>query len=245
VATVLGILSIADSANDLVFENLVLDGENANATPSPQVNGDRITFRGDDVSNANSAICFVLGGSFEQYGRARDVVIERNRIHHCGRLPVTGHDHGIYVEGADNARITDNYIYANADWGIQLYPDANGSYIAYNVLDGNGAGLIFAGERAGSEYQHDYASDNNTVEQNIISNSTVRYNLESWWGGPIGVGNTAHDNCLWNGYLGNIDQTEGGFTAYNNTVADPRYINRQAYDYRLQPGSPCTGKGPR
>jgi parallel beta-helix repeat protein len=244
-ATLRGILSISDSANDLVFENLVLDGQNQNATPSPQVNGDRITFRGDEVTNANSAICFVLGGSFERYGRARDVVIERNRIHHCGRLPVTGHDHGIYVEGADNARITDNLIYANADWGIHLYPDSDGSYIAYNVIDGNGAGLIFAGERAGGEYQHDYASDNNLVEQNIITNSTVRYNVESWWGGPLGVGNVARQNCFWHGHLGDVDLSEGGFTVSANIVADPLYVNRLAFDFRLQPGSPCLGKGPR
>jgi parallel beta-helix repeat protein len=245
VATLRGVLSVSDSANDLVFENLVLDGQNGSATPSPQVNGDRITFRGDDVSNANTAICFVLGGSFEDYGRARDVVIERNRIHHCGRLPVTGHDHGIYVEGADNARITDNLLYANADWGIQLYPDSNGSYIAYNVIDGNGAGLIFAGESAGGEYQQNYASDNNVVERNIISNSTVRYNVESWWGGPLGVGNVARENCFWNGHLGDVDLSEGGFTASANIVADPLYLNRNGYDFRLQAGSPCLGKGPR
>jgi parallel beta-helix repeat protein len=244
-ATLRGVLSISDSANDLVFENLVLDGQNGNATPSPQVNGDRVTFRGDEVTNENSGICFMLGGSFEDYGRARDVVIERNRIHDCGRLPVTGHDHGIYVEGADNAQITDNYIYANADWGIQLYPDSDGSYIAYNVIDGNGAGLIFAGEHAGGEYQHDYASDNNTVERNIISNSTVGYNVESWWGGPTGTGNVAGLNCLWNGHLGDVDGSNGGFVAYDNTIADPLYVNRLGFDFRLLPGSICVGGGPR
>jgi parallel beta-helix repeat protein len=228
-----------------VFENLVLDGVNGNATPSPQVNGDRISFRGDEVTNENSGICFVLGGAFETYGRARDVVLERNRIHHCGRLPVTGHDHGIYVEGANNARITDNVIYANADWGIHLYPDADGSYIAYNVIDGNGAGLIFAGERAGGEYRFDYASDSNLVERNIITNSSVRYNLESWWGGPLGVGNLARENCFWNGRLGNVDLSGGGFSVSANIVADPLYVNRGGYDFRLQVGSPCLGKGPR
>ena len=98
-----------------------------------------------------------------------------------------GHDHGIYLEGANNARVTDNVFYNNADWGIHLYPDAEGSYIAYNVVDGNGRGLIFAGEAAGGEYGQPYASDNNIVELNIISNSTVRYNVDSWWGGPVGT----------------------------------------------------------
>jgi len=236
---------VPDSANDVVFENLVLNGRNAGRTPSPQVNGDRISFSGNEVTNDNSAICFALGGSFEDYGRARDVVVERNRIHNCGRLPADGHDHGIYVEGADNTRIVDNVFYANADWGIHLYPDANGSYIAHNVIDGNGAGLIFAGEAAGGEYTQPYASDNNLVELNIITNSTAGYNVESWWGGPVGVGNLARRNCVWHGRLGNIDTSEGGFTASETIVADPLYVNRSAFDFRLQPGSPCAGLGPR
>ena len=86
-ATLLGLLYVPDSVNDVVFENLVLNGRNAARAPSPQVNGDRIRFRGNEVTNQNSAICLSLGGSFENYGRARDVVVERNRIHHCGRLP--------------------------------------------------------------------------------------------------------------------------------------------------------------
>ena len=76
----------------------------------------------------------------DEYGRARGTVIERNRIHNCGQLPPTNHHHGIYVEASDGARITDNWIYDNADRGMQLFPDAQGTYIARNVIDGNGAG---------------------------------------------------------------------------------------------------------
>jgi parallel beta-helix repeat protein len=229
----------------MVFSNLTLDGTNPNETPSPQVNGDRITFRDNEVTNGNTAICFALGGAFENYGRARDSLLERNRIHHCGRLPATNHDHGIYVEGADNARIVDNVIYANADWGVHLYPDADNSYVAYNVIDGNGAGLIFAGERAGGEYTQPYSSDSNVVERNIITNSVNRYNIESWWGGPVGVGNVARENCVWNGALGEIDLSGGGFVAHSNLFVNPLYVDPAHYDFRLQPGSPCVGKGPR
>ena len=73
--------------------------------------------------------------------------------------PVTGHDHGIYVEGANGVRITNNLIYDNADYGIHLYPDAEGTYVARNVIDGNGGGVIFAGEDSGGEYDRSaYAS---------------------------------------------------------------------------------------
>jgi parallel beta-helix repeat protein len=244
-ATVSGLLSIPDDVNDVVFTNLVLDGRNSGRTPSVQVNGDRVGFFSNVVTNENSATCFILGGSFERYGRAEDVVLQGNRIHHCGLLPRDGHDHGIYVEGADNARILDNTIYANADWGIHLYPDADGSEIAYNVIDGAAGGLIFAGEAAGGEYGQPYASDNNTVEYNLITNATASWNVSSWWGGPTGVGNLLRDNCVWNGAPGNIDTSAGGFTSTGNLIVDPLYVDSAHYDFRLRAGSPCLGRGPR
>ena len=96
-------------------------------------------------------------------------VIERNRIHNCGQLPPTNHHHGIYVEASNGARITDNWIYDNADRGVQLFPDAQKSYVARNVIDGNGEGVVFSRKSAG-----------NIVEHNVISNPVVRYNVEDF-----------------------------------------------------------------
>ena len=75
------------------------------------------------------------------------MVIEGNRIHDCGELPAANHDHGIYVGNAAGRSIRDNWIYDNADRGIQLYPDADRTAITGNVIDGNGQGVIFGGER--------------------------------------------------------------------------------------------------
>jgi parallel beta-helix repeat protein len=244
-ATLLGTLSVGDGANDVVVAGLVLNGRNSNRA-SPIVNGDRVTLRDNEITNEHTAICVLLGPGFESAPeRALDPVVERNRIHDCGRLPGTGHDHGIYVEGTTNARILDNVIYDNADYGIHLYPDGDGSTIAHNVIDGNGGGLIFAGERAGGEYSNGYSSDRNVVEHNVITNNSQRNNIESWWGGPVGEGNIARGNCLWNGRPANIDDSAGGFTHPDNATVDPRYTNRAAKDFTLAPGSPCTGHGPR
>ena len=141
-ATVVGRIHVADEANNVVVQGLTLDGRNGDNLPSPTVNGDGIVFRDNEVTNDHTTICFLLGS--DGYGRARGTVIERNRIHNCGQLPATNHHHGIYVEASDGARITENWIYDNADRGVQLFPDAQGTYVARNVIDGNGQGVIFS-----------------------------------------------------------------------------------------------------
>src|SRR4029079_9905723 len=119
-----------------------------------------VTLRGNDITNQHTGICVILGGAFPRYGLAVDPVVEGNRIHDCGRLPRTNHDHGIYVEGTRGARITGNLIYGNADYGVHLYPDADRSLIARNVIEGNGGGVMVAGVAAG-EYPRAYTSDDN------------------------------------------------------------------------------------
>ena len=162
-----GRLHVADEANNVVVQQLDLDGRNRAGLPSPTINGDNVVFRDNDVTNRHTTICFLLGSV--EWGRARGTVIERNRIHNCGEMPPTNHHHGIYVEYSDGARITGNWIYDNADRGVQLFPDAQDTYVARNVIDGNGQGVVFSRKSA-----------NNVVENNVISNPLVRYNIESF-----------------------------------------------------------------
>ena len=226
-ATVLGRLHVADTANNVAIQELTLDGRNGDNLPSPTVNGDNAAFRDNDVTNRHTSICFLLGS--REYGRAKGTVIERNRIHNCGLLPPTNHHHGIYIEAADGARIIDNWIYDNADRGIQMFPDAQRSYIARNVLDGNGQNVVFS-----------RASANNVVENNVISNSIVRYNIEDF--DLVGGGNVVRRNCLWSTrHPGNAAGILPGIHVglVDNLATDPGYVNRAAKDYRLLPGSPC------
>jgi Right handed beta helix region len=226
-ATVLGRLYVNDRANNVVVQQLDLDGYNRARLPSPTVNGDNVVFRDNDITNRHTSICFVLGS--REYGRARGTVIERNRIHNCGQLPPTNHHHGIYVEASDGARITDNWIYDNADRGVQLFPDAQGTYVARNVIDGNGQGVVFS-----------RVSSNNTVENNIFSNPMVRYNVEDFE--LTGRNNLARRNCVWSTrHLGNPGGIQPGIRlpVVENIVTDPGYVNRAAKDFRLRPGSLC------
>jgi len=237
-ATVVGRFYVPDESNDVVVADLNLDGTNASNLPSPTVDGDRVTFTGDDVTDDHTGICFDLGST--TWGTAVDVVLDGNRIHDCGRLPYgsTNHDHGIYAESTRGAVITNNYIYDNADRGVQLYPDAQGSRIENNVIDGNGEGIIFSGDDG-------LASNDNVVRHNVISNSRVRYNVESWWpsGNPVGTGNLATGNCLWNGTQGNVaDQV--GFSASGNSVSDPQFADRDAKNFSVPAGSACAAYVP-
>ena len=229
-ATVLGRFRVKDSANFVTIEDLDLDGRNpADTLPSPSVYGNDVVFRGNDVTNYHTGICFLLGSN--DYGRAVRVTIEQNRIHDCGVLPAQNHHHGIYIEHAENTRVVDNWIYDNADRGVQMFPDSQGAYIAGNVIDGNGQGVSYA-----------RVSANNVVEHNVISNSVLRWNIEDWE--LTGGGNVARANCVWTTRTGSYAR-EGGvmvtrdFTATQNLIADPQFANRTAKDYRLAAGSPC------
>ena len=241
-ATIDGVVFLASSSHDVVLAHLRF---RSNDTPTLRVNGRRITIRGSEVTNDHRGICVSIGGGFERWGIARGVALQWDRIHDCGRLPATNHDHGVYVEGAVGTVVSDSLIYDNADRGIQFFPNAQRSVVTNNVIDGNGEGIIFSGESAGGEYSAAYASNNNLVTRNVISNSLVRYNLEAWWGGPVGIGNVAKANCLWNGAQGNLDLSAGGVLAIANVVANPGFVDRGANDFQLKAGSPCAGMGPR
>ncbi len=47
---------------------------------------------------------------------------------------------------ATDTTIEWNLIYANADRGIQLYPNAEYTTIDHNIIDDNGEGILFAGD---------------------------------------------------------------------------------------------------
>ena len=237
-ATLLGRLQINDGADFVTVSSLTLDGRNEQHLPSPSVNGDDVDFIGNDVTTDNTAICFDLGPT--TYGRAYDTLIQSNRVHHCGTLPATNLEHGMYVEHATGASILDNLIYANADRGIQLYPDAQETYVGGNVIDGNGVGVLIGG---GVEDFGEQASSGNVIEHNLITNSTDRYNVESHWGGAlVGTGNVVRRNCIFGGARAGDGQgvaAADGFTTEDNLLADPLYQDRDAADFRLRAGSPC------
>jgi hypothetical protein len=242
-ATLRGELKIEKGADRVTVSNLNIDARSS-YNIGPLVFAANTTFDNVDVSDYHKGICFILGASDPSFGRALNTVIEESRIHDCGRLPSTNGDHGIYVAHSDGAIIRDNWIYGNTDRGIQLYPDSQGTQVYGNVIDGNGEGIIISGDG-------DTASSNNLVFGNVISNSRIRWNVESLWpNGIVGSGNVVRDNCLWasNPSPGQYNRGGGiivpshgprGFSVSRNVVARPQFAAAAAGDLRLPNGSRC------
>ena len=227
-ATLVGRVWIARGANNVKIRDLVLDGRNPRSQPSPTVNANHAVFRGNEITNRHTSICLMLG--HDDYGRASGTRILHNRIHDCGRLPATNHDHGIYVAFATGTVIQRNRIYNNADRGIQLYPDADRTLITDNVIRGNGQGILFSGTS-------NHVSSNNLVNRNIIRDSVLRFNVEYYWeGGRVGSGNVVRRNCIFGGARdergGGIMAPHVGFVARDNRASGSRCSKRFAPNRR-------------
>jgi Periplasmic copper-binding protein (NosD) len=239
-ATIIGRWWIAQGADYVTIARLNLDGRNSIGEAGPVVNAADSVFDDVDVTNEHTAICFILGSS--EYGAAVNTVIENSRIHDCGVLPPENGDHGIYIEDSRDVVIRNNWIYDNADRGIQFYPHAVGTHVYGNVIYGNGEGVIFSGtsERVSTE---------NVVEDNVISSSKVRWNAESYWEGLVGSGNVVRDNCVWganedgyynqNGGVETADTGAKGFAATGNVIAEPQFTDPAAGDFTQESDSPC------
>ncbi|HUO38467.1 MAG TPA: right-handed parallel beta-helix repeat-containing protein [Mycobacterium sp.] len=231
-ATIVGRMYVVEGANYVSVTGLDLNGENPQRGLSPMIDANHVTFSYDDVTNDHTGICFGIGST--TWGWATGTLITHDRIHDCGQLPATNHQHGLYVGAATDTTIAWNLIYGNADRGIQLYPDAQHTTIDHNIIDDNGEGIIISGADG-------YASSYTNVHDNVISNATVRHDVESYWpaGNPLGVRNVVRRNCVWGGPKRNIDRSGGGFTARDNLHIDPRFVDGEAHDYEMTATSRC------
>lgn len=241
-ATLKGRVYIVKGADHVTVSDMDIDGRNSLDT-GPAVDAAYTTFDNLDVTNHHTGNCFILGNSDPYYGRASHTVIQNSRIHDCGKLPATNQDHGIYISAADDTIIRNNLIYGNADRGVQIYPDSQGAHVYGNVIDGNGEALVISGD--GQD-----ASSNNLIENNVISNSRERWNVESFWnGGKVGTGNVLRDNCLvasnsddyYNQDGGVMPASEGGkgFASFANRSVDSSFVATATASLSSQDGNAC------
>jgi parallel beta-helix repeat protein len=236
-ATLRGQLRIEREATGATVENLTLDGINDVDGFSPLIYADDAVVRNNDISNERTTNC-VHVAEYYDHVPPDGVVIENNSIHDCGGHD-PNHDHGIYIASSTNLTIRNNEIYDNADRGIQLWPDAQYTRVTGNVIDGNGQGIAFGGYNG-------KATSHTVVENNIITNSNVRWNVEYYWDDEVGVDNVVRNNCIygakgWYGDNGSGISDEIGFKANNNVTQAPQYANPASGDFTLTASSPCAG----
>jgi nitrous oxidase accessory protein NosD len=203
--------------------------------PSPTIHAADVWLRSNDITNHHSGICVHprdWGGQ-----RPDGFHIVGNRIHDCGRLPPTDHDHGIYVADGVHGEIRDNVVYGSADRGIQLYPDARFTRVVHNTVDGNGSGLVLSKRSAG-----------NLVRDNLFTNSLVRWNAETFR--LTGAGNRFDGNCVRGGNPDPDYDADGGVALPRQVeqtgtrVARDRVYQDPAHgDFRVLRASACAGKG--
>jgi hypothetical protein len=259
-AKLLGYVWIKSTANSVTLQDLDVDGHDV-SNVTFQVSGDNVTLDNLDITNRNkpgtsyNGICLLAGAGFESNSSytAYNLTVEGSRIHNCGD---DAHEHAIYLESTRSAHIVDSYLYDNPGLGISLYPDAQGSLIEYDVIDGNSSmckeNVGFAGESAGGEYSVPHGSSNNVVRYSIVTNALCRYNVDSYYptGSATPTGNVVEYSCVWNAPSGNFGglTTDSGQPAYaqrNNLNVNPLYVDRAGKNFALQAASPCTGYGPR
>jgi hypothetical protein len=230
-----GPVYVPAGSNYVTITDLYIDTQGTNQV-GVQIMGAGDQLTNDDITNGNTPGSCIILGSDTGYGRAVNPLVEGNDVHQCGYDPGDPfEDHGVYVDNTVGAVITDNIFWGMPyGFGVQLYPDSQGTQVTHNVIDDNGNGVVIGGNTAST-------SSNNIVADNVISGSSNEYDIQGYWQGAVGTGNIAVNNCVYSGSQGNVS-AENGFTASGNVSADPAFVDEAAHTiagYELQPGSPC------
>jgi hypothetical protein len=228
-----GEVTVAEGSNHVKLADLDIEGMGGSNTV--KIYAADVVVEDSTITNLGRGDSCMILGSNSGHGQAARVVVRRNRFHDCGSAAHGNKDHGIYAQNVLEGEIVGNVFWNSAAYAIQLYPNAQRTRFAHNVVDGDApsvrGGVLFGGDDS-------FASSDNVVEQNVIAYAQT-YNVTSTWSGSVGSGNVTRNNCLWAGTEGEIATSDGGFSADANTVADPRFVSRRERDYRLGPGSSC------
>jgi len=232
-AKLFGVVHVRSGASSTKLSALAFEGNGTMNTI--KIYAPDVVVEDSDITNVGRGPSCLMLGNNSGAGQATRVVVRRNRFHDCGSTTNGNKDHAIYAENVTSGQIVGNVFWNSAAYAIQLYPNAQGTLFAHNVIDGDSpsirGGIVFGGDTS-------YASSNNLVEYNVVAYAASA-NIISNWSGAVGTGNVARNNCVWAGSDGNVDTSGGGFSASDNLAVDPRFLDRSKRDYRLASGSAC------
>ncbi len=130
--------------------------------------------------------------------------------------------------------IRENIIYDNRGNAIDLKPNIRDIEIYNNTIYGNQMGGITLGLMA----KMGGAIENVTVKNNIVViNSSDNYHIQS--NPEVVKSAVVEHNLFWPGPFQNNKDLE----VSGNIVANPKFVNPKAYDFRLGSDSPAKGAG--
>jgi parallel beta helix pectate lyase-like protein len=171
--------------------------------------------------NADIVQCVLIDSSTQ----LRGVTVEFSKIHSCGSESSGNMEHGIYCSRASGAVISGNWIYDNEGFGIQLYPDCDDALAVGNVVAENGASCD-VDRSTGTAYANGFCGFG-------------RENASRPIFPPIHCGPTTANRAI---EMVVFDPTSvspvsdcgSQLSATGTLRADPEFVNRGAYDFRMR-----------
>jgi hypothetical protein len=158
-----------------------------------------------------------------------------NRIHDNGSH--YNLDHGVYWFSGANGLAASNIVEDNYANGLKIGPNAQSVLVTENTVDGNGrSGIIVSGDST-------YTSNNNLIANNIVTwngSTGSGFGIRSYWeSAGVGSGNQARNNLLYGNTSGTSWYPGGGMSERGTIRQDPLYLMRPAGDFHLMSGSPA------
>lgn len=206
------------------------------------------TFGNPAYGTDRSAGCIYVDGG-------ADVIIERNRVHHCNLGIEIASEHA--RRATSRVTVRNNFIYGNTEVGIAMggYDTQRGStencVIVNNTLVGNNTSNDY-----GAELYIQYDTRNNVIKNNIVVAGPAGWLIKSW--SAVMQGNVVDANLYYTSAAAQWqwrNTTYSGANAFNNYRAgsgndagslngqDPLLVNLAAGDLHLLAGSPAIGRG--
>lgn len=232
-ATLKARLYFAPTASDVTLSDVSIDMANGNGWIGMQILANRVRLLRDNITNRQQgASCIIVGDSGHVVS---GVTLADSRIHDCG-TPGSKYNHGIYLQNARSTSVTGN-VFDNilGGWAIHLYPDADGTTIANNLIYGNYGGIVLGGSSSST-------SDSNSVRDNIVLETRTRANIEALWWIKVGTGNVLTHNCVWHGAAGNLGLMTG--VQVSGTITVDPLVSRTATGFSIKSTSQCAAIAP-